>query len=213
MNHRLWLIFLSSIICYHASTTAFYGERTCATMCEKIKKAYLITYKKTGKVYDKAKKHKKLVAGVAVYLVFECAGYAQEWDTPFRRLITPARLLQQARANIQGLTTQIANLTRAHHQALEQQQSDYAQELEDQRLQAPQQQPEDLQELQTRCEELENQLQDLQARYDGELRLKKRMQEVTQEMINFNPSSPFYQKQSTAQTNNKTSTDEGVENK
>ena len=181
MNHRLWLIFLSSVICYHTNMSAFYGEHTFVTLCEKSKQAYLITCKKTRAVYEKAKKHKKLVAGVAVYLVFECVGYAQVWDTPFRRLVTPARLLDEARVNIQGLTTQIANLTRAHQQTLEQQQRDHAQELEDQRLQVPQQQPEDLQKLQARCEELEKELR------NREEKTKKIMKE-----FNVTSGLPFY---------------------
>ena len=104
-------------MCFYTGTDAVFGERTLDTVREKTKRAYMITRKKTRTVYEKIKKHKKLIIGIVTYLAFEGFGYAEGWDTPLRRLLRPKKLFDDANQTIQGHTAQVAKLTNAHQQA------------------------------------------------------------------------------------------------
>jgi len=163
MNHHFRLIFLCTSICYVTGIEATFGE----TLCKKTKKVYAIICKKTRALYETAKEHKKLIAGLSVYLAFEVYGYSQDWDTPLQRLLTPKKVVDNTQVHNHGHAAQIAQLTQAHQQKLQVQQRAY-------------------QELQQRCTELQNEVralhQELHTELTRKLKREQQFKEVSGDM-------------------------------
>lgn len=114
ISKNLSIVFLVSIICWYTGTRAVFGERSSDAIGEQTKRSYQVTRKKTRTWYKEVKKHKRLVAGIITYLIFEGLGYYHTWDTPLRRLLTPKKLLDDI---IQAHAAQLAQLTNHHQQA------------------------------------------------------------------------------------------------
>lgn len=189
MNSRIRTIFLCSMIGCQTGTKAFFGEHTLNNVCKKTKKIYQKACEKTRALCEKTKEHKKIVAGIAVYLAFEIVGYSQGWDTPLRRLFTPKKRLDDANATIQGHAAEIDRLATDHQQELQEQQDMY-QKLEQQyqglpKRNLPHKSPQEeftCQELQKDNEGLKDRLQALEQELEVELQRKKQVEEVSREM-------------------------------
>ena len=155
MNHRLRFIFLSVVICYHTGTRATLSD----TVREKTNYAYVVACEKTRALYEEIKKHRKIIAGCFAYLAFECIGYAHDWDTPLRRLVTPKKLLDDAQVTINGHVAHIAHLqnTVAGQAVTINQQEERIANITDAH-QVELQQQEAYRTLRTQCEELKEQL-------------------------------------------------------
>ena len=108
ISKKLSVIFLVSIIFCHTGVCAVFDDYNLDAVRKHTKRAYQITRRKTRTWYKAVKKHKRLVAAIVAYLVFEGFGYSQGWDTPLRRLLTPKKLLYDA---MQAHAAQIAQFT------------------------------------------------------------------------------------------------------
>lgn len=158
LKYNLKLIFLCTIIGYSINIDATLSDM----VCEKAKQAYVVTCKKTRALYATIKEHKKLIAGLSVYVAFELVGYSHGWDTPLQRLLTPKKILDNTQVPDDRHAAQIAQLNRAHQQELEEQRQAY-------------------QELQQRSEEFQREIEQLTRDYEQELREERRIYQESQQ--------------------------------